>query len=148
RGRSFGAPTPPTLTAGHKRLAGPLTTGGCDVAPGARTLTSDHVPPAPRPSQEQPSREEPILDRTLPVTEHGVNLKGTMQWSSAASPQHIRPHEDLLTEFPFLGTPHAEEHEPHGGVGARDPCGGGARNEGVRLAGARSVLRGAWLRSD
>jgi hypothetical protein len=24
-----------------------------------------------------------------------------------ASPQHVKPHEDLLAEFPFLGTPHA-----------------------------------------
>jgi hypothetical protein len=54
-------------------------------------------------------------DRTMPAhypngrvpTDDVFSARMLFMVHGEASPQHVKPHEDLLAEFPFLGTPHA-----------------------------------------
>jgi hypothetical protein len=56
-------------------------------------------------------------DRTMPahypngrvMTDDVFSARMIFMVHGQASPQDIKPHEDLLTEFPFLGTPNSEE---------------------------------------
>jgi hypothetical protein len=53
-------------------------------------------------------------DRTMPahypngrvLTDDVFSTRMIFMVHGQATPQHIRPHEDLTSAFPFLGTPH------------------------------------------